>query len=159
MRYKLIKLGAAILIVVGLTGLQAQEGLVATGGIATGNGSVNYSIGQITYHSFGSTSGSSSEGVQQPFEISVSVDEVKGTNILISVYPNPASDHLILIISEYDLSDLSYQMYDLQGKLFQSKEIIGPRTSIAISDLTPSTYFIKVLQNSKAVKSFKIIKK
>lgn len=160
MRCKGLKLGAVLLIGVELTGLQAQESLVAAGGNATGNGSVGYSFGQITYHSFKTTSGSSSEGVQQPFEISlVGTDEVKGINYFIVAYPNPTSYQLMLSISEPDLSNLSYQLYDLQGKLLLSEKISSRQTSIPMNQLVTSAYLLRVIQDNKAVKSFKIIKK
>ncbi len=50
-KHKKLKLIAILLLGIGLTGLQAQTALIATGGIALGSGgSVSYSIGQVVYH-------------------------------------------------------------------------------------------------------------
>jgi hypothetical protein len=73
------------------------------------------------------------------------------------------------------LKDLSYQLYDMNGKLLQSEKITGNQTSIVMSNLVPATYFVKVIQGNKefhhvksnevgakqfnVVKTFKIIKK
>jgi hypothetical protein len=46
----------------------------------------------------------------------------------------------------------------MQGKLLQSEKITGNQTSIVMSNLVPATYFVRVIQNSKEVKVFKIIK-
>jgi len=55
MRHKRLKLSAVLLLGLGLTGLQAQESVNATGGNASGSGgSVSYSVGQVvTSHTQG----------------------------------------------------------------------------------------------------------
>ena len=47
----------------------------------------------------------------------------------------------------------------MNGKLLQSEKITGNQTSIVMSNLVPATYFVKVIQGNKEVKTFKIIKK
>lgn len=156
-----LKLSAVLLFGFGLTGLQAQESVNATGGNASGGGgSVSYSVGQAVYTTNTATSGSLSEGVQQPYEISVVtfVEEAKGINLSVSAYPNPTNDYLTLSIGEFDISNLSYQLYDMNGKLLQNEKITGNQTSIVMSNLVPATYFVKVIQGNKEVKTFKIIK-
>jgi len=84
MKYKKLKLSAVLLLGLGLTGLQAQESVNATGGNASGSGgSASYSVGQVAYQTHTGTNGSVSEGVQQPFEISVvtAIEEAKGINL------------------------------------------------------------------------------
>lgn len=46
----------------------------------------------------------------------------------------------------------------MQGKLLQSEKITGKQTSIVMSNLVPATYFVKVTEGNKEVKTFKIIK-
>lgn len=161
MRHKKLKLSAVLLLGLGLTGLQAQESVNATGGNASGSGgSASYSVGQVVYTNNTGTSGSVAQGVQQPFEISVvtGIEEAKGINLSVSAYPNPTTDYLTLSIGEFKISNLSYQLYDMNGKLLQSEKISGNQTSIVMSNLAPSLYFVKVIQGNKEVKTFKIIK-
>lgn len=161
MRHKRLKLSAVLLLGLGLTGLQAQESVNATGGNASGNGgSTSYSVGQVVYTPHTGTNGSAAQGVQQPYEISVvtGIEEATGINLSVSAYPNPTTDYLTLSIVEFDISNLSYQLYDMSGKLLQSEKIIGNQTSIVVSNLVPATYFVKVIQGNKEVKTFKIIK-
>ena len=162
MRHKKLKLSAVLLLGLGLTGLQAQTSVNATGGDASGSGgSASYSVGQVVYNANTGTNGSVAEGVQQPYEISVvtGLEEAKGINLSVSAYPNPTTDYLQLKVESEKLKDLSYQLYDMQGKLLQSEKITGNQTSIVMSNLVPATYFVKVVQESKEVKTFKIIKK
>ena len=107
------------------------------------------------------TNGSIAQGVQQPFEISVvtGLEEAKGINLIVSAYPNPTTDHLTVKVDNYQDSNLSFQIYDMNGKLLEIKKITGNETSIVMSTLIPATYFLKVIQNNKEVKVFKIIKK
>ncbi|MGI6479933.1 MAG: T9SS type A sorting domain-containing protein [Salinivirgaceae bacterium] len=46
----------------------------------------------------------------------------------------------------------------MNGKLLLNEKITGNQTSIVMSNLVPATYFVKVIQGSKEVKTFKIIK-
>ena len=161
MKHKRLKLSALLFLGLGLTGLQAQESVNATGGDALGSGgSVSYSVGQVAYQTHTRTSGSVSEGVQQPFEISVvtGIEEAKGINLSVSAYPNPTTDYLTLSISEFEISNLTYQLYDISGKLLQSEKITGNQTNIVMSNLVPANYFVKVIAGNQLIKEFKIIK-
>ena len=160
MKYKRLKLSAILLLGLGLTGLQAQETIPATGGNASGSGgTVSYSVGQVVYTTNTGTSGSVAQGVQQPFEISVVTGiEQTAINLAISAYPNPTTNYLTLSIDGFDTSNLSYQLYDMSGKLLQSKKIEGNQTSIVMSNLVPAAYFVIVTKGNKEIKTFKIIK-
>lgn len=161
MRHKRLKLSAVLLLGLGLTGLQAQETIPATGGNATGSGgSASYSVGQVVYTTNTGTNGSVAQGVQQPFEISVvtGIEQTKGINLSVSAYPNPATDFLMLKVENYDNGNLSYQLFDMNSKLLQNKKVTSNQTSIVMSNLVPATYFVKVIQENKEVKTFKVIK-
>ena len=161
MRHKKLKLSVVLLLGLGLTGLQAQTSVNATDGDVSGSGgSVSYSVGQVVYTTHTGTSGSVAEGVQQPYEISVvtGLEEAQSINLSVTAYPNPTTDYLTLRIDEFEISNLSFQLYDMNGKLLQNEKITGNQTSIVMSNLLPATYFVKVIQGNKEVKTFKIIK-
>jgi hypothetical protein len=161
MKYNRLRMPAFLFLGLSLGVLQAQEVIPASGGEAAGNGgSVSYSVGQIAYQTHYGTSGSVSEGVQQPYEISVvtGIEEAKGINLTVSAYPNPTTDYLTLRIDEFEISNLSYQLYDMSGRLLQNERITGNQTIIVMSNLVPAIYFVKVVQRNKEVKTFKIIK-
>lgn len=160
MRHNRLKLSTVILLGLGLPGLQAQEGVNTTGGNASGSGgSISYSVGQVLYQTHG-TYGSVAEGVQQPYEISVvtEIEDARGINFSVTAYPNPTADYLTLVVKDFKLSKLTFQLYDMHGKLLQNKKITRNQTSIFMSGLVPATYFVKVMQNNKEVKTFKVIK-
>jgi hypothetical protein len=157
------RLGVATLLafIISLSTVSAQESVNATGGDASGSGgSASYSVGQVVYTTNTGTSGSVAQGVQQPFEISVvtGIEEANVINLSVSAYPNPAIDYLTLSIAEFDASNLSYQLYDMKGKLLQTKNLIGTETHIDMSTYVQSAYFVKVIQGNREIKTFKIIK-
>lgn len=161
MRHKRLKLSAVLLLGLGLTGLQAQESVNATGGNASGSGgSASYSVGQVVYTTNTGTNGSLAQGVQQPYEISVvtAIEAAKGISLSVTAYPNPTTDYLTLEVKDFELSTLHFQLFDMNGKLLQNEKITGNQTSISMSNLVPANYLVKVIQGDLDVKTFKIIK-
>lgn len=160
MRHKHFKLSAILLLGFGLTGLQAQTSINATGGDASSSGgSVSYSVGQLVYSTNIGENGFEVQGVQQPYEISVitAIEEVKDIKLMVSAYPNPSTNYLILEL--IDFSNSTFSLYDLNGKLLQSEKIKDSQTKIDISNFESSIYFIKVIRDNTEVKVFKVIKK
>lgn len=150
--------------VCGFTALTAQilhAGIAVAGGNASGTGgSVSYSVGQLfCTTAFGAT-GSVSEGVQQPFEISVlsGVEDITGIDLYYAVYPNPTNGKLTLNVKNYEPNTFTYQLYDVNGKMLRNDRLIENETIIEMSDLISSTYFLKVIKDNKEVKLFKVIK-
>ena len=161
MTQKILKLSIVLFLGLGLTGLQAQEAIPASGGEASGTGgTTSYSIGQVVYTINTGTNGSVAEGLQQPYEISMvtGIEQAKEINLLFSAYPNPVTDFLILKVESHDNVDLLYLLFDINGKLLGNKKVVGNETSIAMKHLVPATYFLKITKNNKEVKILKIIK-
>lgn len=145
-----------------LSPVSAQESVNATGVNASGSGgSASYSVGQVVYTTNTGTNGSVAQGVQQPYEISVvnGLEEAQSIMLSVSAYPNPTTDYLILEVTDFHLSPFTFNLYDMNGKLLQSEKITGNQTSIVMSNLVPATYFVKVVQGNKEVKTFKIMKR
>ncbi len=146
--------------------VNAQTAVVTSGGDASGSGgSVSFSVGQIVYSAVNGSGGSLIQGVQQPYEISISTGspETPGISLAYSVYPNPTSDILTLSIDNFEKADLVYQLYDVDGKVIDTQNIKRSKTSIDMRFLTQAIYFLrvseKVSRGSNAVKIFKIIKR
>jgi hypothetical protein len=161
MRNKKLKFCTVLWLFIGLTGLQAQNTISASGGNASGSGgSVSYTIGQVVYNTYTGTNGSAAQGVQQPFEISVvtGIEEALDISLEIMVYPNPATDFIKLKIKNYDVQNLRYMLYNINGSLLQDNKIVGNETNIVMSNYMSATYFLKVTDNNKVIKTFKIIK-
>jgi hypothetical protein len=139
----------------------AQVAITTAGGSSSGSmGSVSYTIGQVVYSSSLTSSGNITAGVQQPYEITMitEIKEAKDIELFISAFPNPTFDNVTLKIDNYTFEKLICNLTDINGKQVISLKIINKETSVKLTNLKPSTYFMKILDNNKEIKVFKIIK-
>ena len=161
MKQNKVKLIVILLLAISFAGLQAQEAITTTGGNASGSGgSVSYSVGQVVYTTNTGTTGSVAQGVQQPFDIAVvtGLEEAKGITLQYSAYPNPVTDMLTLRIEGEVKTQYTVSLYDVNGICVVIKKISDVETSIDMKNLVRATYFLRVTDSSKEVKTFKIIK-
>jgi Secretion system C-terminal sorting domain len=142
--------------------IQAQITIPATGGNATGStGSISYTVGQIAYQTISGTNGVLTQGVQQPYEISV-VTAVKNTEeitIKCLVYPNPTRGLTKLVFESPDFENVRLLLYDFNGVLLSDKKVESKEIEISLENFSSSVYFLKVIKDNQEVKVFKIVKK
>lgn len=149
---------ALLLVVISCANLNAQIAVAATGGDASGSGgSASYTVGQVVYTTAKGTTGSVAQGVQQPYEISITVG-VEEKTISLAAFPNPTLDQLNLSIAGYANQQYIYQFYDASGKLVKSDKISNGTTSINAQSLTPGIYLLSVVGNNSIIKTFRIVK-
>lgn len=164
MKYKKLKLTAVFLLCLSLTGLHAQENSNAAGGDATGaGGSASYTIGQVAYATHSGNNGSVTQGVQQTYIISseTGIDGLVFIKLSIAVYPNPASDYLQLQVDAsalHSIKEMQYQLFNMQGKLLESRQLVSNKTQINMNSYKSATYFVRVISKNKIIKKFQIIK-
>jgi hypothetical protein len=154
---KLILLGVLAFVTFGV---KAQQAAAASGGEASGaGGKASYTIGQVSYTTNSGSSGSVLQGVQQPYEIyaTTGIDN-NAINLAISAYPNPTRENLTLSMDNVENANYAYQLFDSNGKLILNQKIMDKNTIIPMESLSVATYFIRVENQGKEVKTFKIIK-
>ena len=151
---------SAALLLLGLGGLYAQKAVLTAGSDATGTGgSISYSIGQPIYKSALGPSAYTSEGVQQPYEISTLTGaELTGIDLSMGVYPNPTTDRLALKIDGTDLNGFGYHLSDFTGKSIEAGLVLSAETVISMKGMPSACYFLTVTHNQEFIKTFKIIK-
>lgn len=140
---------------------RAQESLNTSGkDLVNASGSVNYSIGQVFYSQISGAGNLVSQGVQQPYEISVvtAIESTYEIHLSFKLYPNPTTDFLNLSIGNYKPGNLFYQLYDVNQKLIAEEKISAENEVIPMSAYASGIYFIKVAEKSHELKTFKIIK-
>ncbi|CAH8293400.1 putative secreted protein (Por secretion system target) [Mariniflexile fucanivorans] len=140
--------------------IYSQENLSVSGGEATGSGGTSsYSVGQLVYTTNSGNNGTLTQGVQQGIELfSLSNAEFTGLILKLATYPNPTTDYIVLKVEDSDLENLTYIMYDIQGKTITKGQALQKTTQIRMQHLDMGTYILKVNQSNKELKSFKIIK-
>lgn len=142
--------------------LSAQNSTLSTGGEASGvGGSVSFSIGQIVVQYQAGDSLTFSEGVQQPYEISLNgVDNYPAIELHATVYPNPTQWNVTLSIIDIALidKDLHTKLYDANGRFLSDVKVVSESTLIELSQYATGTYFLNVTDSKSQLKSFKIVK-
>jgi len=147
----------------GISSVFAQSSINASGGdILTGsNGSISYSVGQAVYTTNTGTTGSVAQGVQQPYEISEILSSIDYSELVkdLKIFPNPSTD--VLTVNMHNTNDLQldYQIVDINGKVLKAEKNIQDETNINVSAYPSAIYFLKIANQNKEVKTFKIIKK
>ncbi len=139
----------------------AQQGVITTGGNATGSGgSVSYTVGQSAWNMISGTNGTVLQGLQQPYEISVisGIDDYE-VSLNYVAYPNPTTNAITLNIGNTDLIGLKYQLYSVVGVLLQEKVIEATETEIHLESYPTSTYLLRIVKDNLMIKLFKIVKK
>ena len=141
--------------------LYAQKGTLSAGGDASGSsGSVSFSIGQIDYLAPESSGGKVNQGLQVPYEILIETGlNESGITVQAEVYPNPTDNDVYLQVEDWQSGELIFELYELQGKLLKSAQIIEKKTVLRLQDHSASVYLLLVRQDQKTLKTFRIIKK
>ena len=138
----------------------SQQNTVTTGSDAsTTDGSISYSIGQIDYISSSNANTFINQGVQQPFEIvTLSGNEIKDIQISAEVYPNPSVNHLIISLQNYNYENLYYRLFDIRGREIIGDKIANSETIVNMQPYASAAYILKLVENNKEIKTFKILK-
>ena len=125
-----------------LTETKAQQSTIATGGEASGaGGTVSYSVGQVSYTNITNSNGYINEGVQQPYEFfTVCISTNNNISLAYTAYPNPTVSSINLKVENTSLENLSYQLYDISGKLLINQKITSNITSITMGSFSRITY-------------------
>lgn len=150
----------ALLLCFSFNKTNSQETLVAYGGnMASADGSASYSIGQTIQDIAMGANGSAIQGIQFYFEDSTLQIVDMETNLSIATYPNPTSAFVNIKIDNLKNEKLSYELYDILGKVLIKRHITSNLTKINIEDLPNAVYLLKLNNsNNKHVKTLKIIK-
>jgi len=167
MNQKLLRLFFTFILVISISGLQAQETVPVSGGMGYGYaGTVSYTVGQIVYTNIKENSGSVNEGMQQPYEISTQSgsDLTLGISLQCSVYPIPVENILTLLVQYYIDEDITCRLYDSNSQLLLTQKVERKKTLVIMTNLPPTTYYLIVEQKKQKAsphvfKTFKIIKK
>jgi len=140
--------------------VNAQQATVPAGGNDIGSGgSSSWSIGQPVYTSSQGSQGNMNQGVQQPYEFfPVGVFSQKKFSLECIVYPNPTVSLVLLEYNDNDDRELTYEVFDLNGKKILSGQINTSRTQIDLAPFSPGTYMLSVKSMDHQQSVFRIIK-
>jgi len=158
-KIKRIKMMTVLLLGLGFLDADAQQAATAAGGTASGSGgSATYSAGQVTYTQLSSASGTVGQGVQQPFEYLIGVDEVNQISLSMLVFPNPVNSILNLKVDQDKWQGLFYELSDMSGRVVLRSEVLSSMTSIPMEKIANAEYLLRISNSEKEIKTFKLFK-
>ncbi len=91
-------------------------------------------------------------------KVSVYHDKSDLTKKYISVYPNPFSEEINIMIDKSDNITRSYKILTLDGKILMKGNIDALQTHINLSHLLTNLYIIQIFEEGRQVSSSKIVK-
>jgi hypothetical protein len=140
--------------------LQAQQVLSSAGASATGVGvQLSWTIGEPVIETFTGTTAILTQGFHQSRLTVTAIDPTLFPELDLSVYPNPVSTSLQLQISGDRQLNLTYRLYNIEGKAILSKEIENFPEVIKMELFSSGTYLLKVFRDGTTpLKTFKVIK-
>jgi hypothetical protein len=141
------------------TSLSGQEVISSSGDFHSAGGhSVSWTIGEPVIDTWTAGGTVISQGFQQPILDIVSVYEHPELSFDINAYPNPTSDFLNIVVTNGDYEKLSYHLFDINGKLLDSKQIISETTEIMFTQFPAAMYYLRIMHSNSEMKTFKIVK-
>ncbi len=122
------------------------------------NGSLSSTIGESETETIGTGKNILTQGFQQGSVVITSLNIIPQADLEVNVFPNPATNYIILQIKNLNEKSLQYVIYDLEGKEFMRRNVTSFEEKIDLQNLKPSIYLLKVLYNSDELNIYKIIK-
>ena len=149
---KLLLLGALALSTI----TYAQE-VVSTQGDSYSNGSamIDFTIGEVVINTATDGTNDLTQGFHQTNWNFLGVED-NAPSYAVTIFPNPTSDVLNIKTSTFE--NVTYTLYDAQGKLVMQNILTAEQTPIQVSQLAPGSYSITLNNKTQILKTFKLIK-
>ena len=134
----------------------AQE-VVGTQGDSYSNASANidFTIGEVIINTGTDGTNDLTQGFHQTNWNFLGVEDF-APNYEASIFPNPTSDVLNIRTSSFE--NVTYTLYDAQGKLVMQNILSAEQTPIQVSQLDPGSYSLTLNNETQNLKTFKLIK-
>lgn len=137
-------------------GLNAQE-VISTQGesYSTANGNIDFTIGEVIISTGTNGTNTLTQGFHQTNWNFVGLED-HSPGYQVSIFPNPSSD--VLNIQAEMFENVSYRLYDAQGKLVLQDLLSAELTPIRVIDLPVGSYSLTLTSEREILKTFKLIK-
>ena len=136
--------------------VSAQE-VVATQGdsYTKSSGSIDFTIGEVVINTGTDGSNDLTQGFHQTNWNFVGLDD-NDPSYEATIFPNPTSELLNIRTSTFE--NVTYTLYDAQGKLILQDKLSAEQTPIQVSQLAPGSYSLTLNNQTQNLKTFKLIK-
>ena len=136
--------------------VSAQE-VVSTQGdsYSNGSGSIDFTLGEVIIATGTDGTNDITQGFHQTNWNFLGVEDF-APNYEAIIFPNPTEDVLNIKTSMFE--NVTYTLYDAQGKLVLQDILSAEQTPIQISQLAPGSYSLTLNNQIQNLKTFKLVK-
>ena len=136
--------------------VSAQE-VISTQGesYSNANGNIDFTIGEVIIDTGTDGSNDITQGFHQTNWNFLDVEDY-APNYEAFIFPNPTED--ILNIRTSIFNNVTYTLYDAQGKLVMQDMLSDQQTPIKVGQLAPGSYSLILNNETQNLKTFKLVK-
>ena len=135
----------------------SAQAVVSTQGDSYSNGiaNIDFTIGEVIIDTGTDGTNDLTQGFHQTNWNFLGVEN-HSPNYEAIIFPNPTEDVLNIRTSMFE--NVTYTLYDAQGKLVMQDILSAEQTPIQVSQLAPGSYSLTLNNETQNLKTFKLIK-
>ena len=139
------------------TGTVSAQEVVSTQGDSYSNasGSIDFTLGELIINTGTDGTNDITQGFHQTNWNFVGLDD-NDPSYEATIFPNPTSELLNIRTSTFE--NVTYTLYDAQGKLILQDKLSAEQTPIQVNQLAPGSYSLTLNNETQNLKTFKLIK-
>jgi hypothetical protein len=139
------------------TGIVSAQEVVSTQGdsYSNGSGSIDFTLGEVIIATGTDGTNDITQGFHQTNWNFLGVEDF-APNYEATIFPNPTSEVLNIRTSTFE--NVTYTLYDAQGKLVMQDVLFAEQTPIQVSQLAPGSYSLTLNNETQNLKTFKLVK-
>ena len=139
------------------TGTVSAQEVVSSQGdsYSNGSGSIDFTIGEVVINTGTDGSNDLTQGFHQTNWNFVGLED-HATSYEATIYPNPTSEVLNIRTSTFE--NVTYTLYDAQGKLVLQNVLSAEQTPLQVGQLAPGNSSIILKNETQNLNTFKLIK-
>ena len=136
--------------------VSAQE-VLSTQGESYSNAStkIDFTIGEVVINTGTDGTNDLTQGFHQTNWNFLGVEDF-APDYQVTLFPNPTQDVLNIKTSVFE--NVTYTLYDAQGKLVMQNILSAEQTPIQVSRLAPGSYSLTLNNETQNLKTFKLVK-
>ena len=136
--------------------LSAQEVVSSQGQTySNANGSIDFTVGEVIINTGSNGTNDLTQGFHQTNWNFLGVEDF-APDYQATIFPNPTQDVLNIKTSVFE--NVTYTLYDAQGKLVLQNILSAEQTPIQVSQLAPGAYSLTLNNETQNLKTFKLVK-
>lgn len=139
------------------TGIVSAQEVISTQGdlYSNGSGSVNFTLGEVVIATGTDGTNDITQGFHQTNWNFLGVEDF-APNYKTTIFPNPTSEVLNIRTSTFE--NVTYTLYDAQGKIVMQNVLFAEQTPVQVSQLAPGSYSLILNNKTQNLKTFKLVK-